>query len=403
MSQTRREWGATVASALAAACVGRGRATAAEGRPIQDDPPIYVDLHIDTPARLLAERLDLGESRPYTHVDIPKMRQGGLAGGFFAVSTPARSQTPLAAVKNGLRLIDTVVEEVARHPDDLVLARTADDVLDARRQERIAILLGIEGGHMIDSSLEVLRQLHRLGAGYLGLTHSGNTPWIGAAEYDDGPAGLTDFGREVVREMNRLGMLIDLSHASDQAFFDTVDVSTAPIVNTHAACRVISDHPRNLTDEMLRTLAGNGGVLGVAYYAGMLDDDFRASLSRLREIGGRRRAVREQYADDLPRLSEELWRLELEGVELVGQIPLERLVDHIEHAATVAGIDHVGLGCDYDSVGLRVPAGLEHIGLTPNLVAALEARGFSREDQAKIMGGNVLRVMRAAEAASRRD
>lgn len=359
--------------------------------------PLYFDLHMDTPARILNEGLDLSKSFEYTHVDIPKMRQGGFNAGFFAVSTPARNQTPLSAVKNALRITDAIVEEVRRHPDDLVLATTSTEVLEAQRQSTIAILIGIEGGHMIDSSVEVLRQFYRLGARYMGLTHSGNTPWVGAAEYDDGPAGLTDFGREVVREMNRLGMMIDTSHASDQAFFDTVETSSAPILNTHAACRSISNHARNLTDDMLEALAQNDGVLGVAYYAGMLDDDFRDRMSELEDLNRQRVTVREEFADDKARMSQELWKIETAGVELIGQVPLSRLIDHIEHAATVAGIDHVGVGCDYDSTGLKVPKGLEHIGKTPNLIRALKERGFSDDEVGKVMGGNMLRVMREAE------
>ena len=393
---TRREWGLSAAALLGTYVTTSGE----EAEAAQLEEPLYVDLHIDTPGRLLNEELDLAESLEYTHVDIAKMQEGGLTGGFFAVSTSARGQTPLSAVKNALHIIDVIVEEVARHPNDLFLATTSDDVLRASREDRIAILIGIEGGHMIDSSLEVLRQLYRLGARYMGLTHSGNTPWVGAAEYDDGPDGLTDFGREVVREMNRIGMMIDLSHASDQAFFDAVDSSSAPVLNTHAACRSVSNHPRNLTDDMLKALAQNGGVLGVAYYGGMLDDDFRSRMSELSTINRRKGVVRREFAEDKRRMSEELWKLEKAGVELIGQVPLGRLIDHIEHAATIAGIDHVGVGCDYDSVGLRVPEGLEHIGKTPNLVAALRARGFSDEAVGKVMGGNVLRVMQQAEAVA---
>lgn len=390
---TRRELGVS-AAALLGAC---GPAPKPSPEPAAPSGPLYLDLHIDTPGRILAEGLDLAESPEYSQVDIPKMRQGGLHAGFFAVFCSARSNTPLEAVKQALRITDLMVEEIRRHPDDMFLATTSDDVTRAHREGKIGVLLGVEGGHMIDSSLEVLRQLYRLGARYLGLTHSGNTPWVGAAEYDDGPPGLTDFGKEVVREMNRIGMLADLSHASERAFFDTVETSEAPILNTHAACRSVADHPRNLSDEMLKALAENGGVLGVAYYAGMLDDEYRAQFPKLAEISRRRAAVRKQFADDKQRLSEELWKLNLADVETIGQPPLSRLVDHIEHAATVAGIDHVGLGSDFDSVGLKLPEGLEHIGKTPNLVAALAERGFSDEDIAKIMGGNGLRAMREAE------
>jgi membrane dipeptidase len=238
--------------------------------------PFYFDMHIDTPSRMVSEGLTLGESHWYSCVDIPKMRRGGMHAGFFAVFAPARSMTPTESVKRGLQIIDVIVEEVRKYPRDLTLAVTTQEVLAARKEGKIAILLGVEGGHMIDSSLEVLRQFYRLGARYLGLTHSGNTPWVGAAEYSDGPKGLTAFGKDVVREMNRLGMMADLAHASDGAFYDTLEVSTAPVLNTHACCRKLADYPRNLTDDMLKALAKNRGVLGIAYYSGMLDDAHRA-------------------------------------------------------------------------------------------------------------------------------
>ena len=384
---TRRAFGTAAASTLAATA--------------QEPPgPLYFDLHIDTPSRMVSEGLNLAESHTYTCVDIPKMKQGGLNAGFFAVFAPARSITPIEAVKQALTIIDVIVEEVKRRPADLFLATTSKDVLRAQREKKIGILLGVEGGHMIDSSLEVLRQFYRLGARYLGLTHSGNTPWAGAAEYPDGPKGLTDFGKDVVREMNRLGMMIDMSHASDQAFYDAIETSKAPILNTHAACRAVANHPRNLTDDMLKALARNGGVLGVAYYAAMLDDGYRARLPQLAEIGRQRAEVVKQFKGDKKRLSEEIWKLNLAEVKAIGQPPMSRLVDHIEHAASVAGIDHVGLGSDYDSIGLKLPEGLEHIGKTPNLVAALKKRGFSDEHVGKVMGGNALRVMQKAEAVA---
>lgn len=384
---TRRQWATTAATLLPQLSA-------------QTPPAFYFDLHIDTPSRMVSEGLNLAESHPYTCVDIPKMRQGGLNAGFFAVFAPARNITPVEAVKQALKIIDVIVEEVKRHPKDLLLATSTKDVLRAQQENKIGILLGVEGGHMIDSSLEVLRQLYRLGARYLGLTHSGNTPWVGAAEYSDGPKGLTAFGKDVVREMNRIGMMIDLSHASDQAFYDTIETSKAPILNTHAACRKVANHPRNLTDDMLKALAKNGGVLGVAYYAGMLDDDYRARFPQLEAINRQRAEVNRQFKDDKKRLSRELWNLNLAEVKTIGQPTMSRLVDHIEHAATVAGIDHVGLGSDYDSIGLKLPEGLEHIGKTPNLIEALKKRGFKDEHIAKIMGGNALRAMQKVESAA---
>jgi len=359
--------------------------------------PFYFDLHIDTPARIISEELKLDESHPYTCVDIPKMRQGGLHAGFFAILASARSMTPAEAYKRALQITKTVVDEVKRHRRDLVLATSTREVLKAKRDGKIAILLAIEGGHMIDSNLDNLRHFYKLGARYMGLTHSGNTPWVGAAEYLDGPKGLTDFGREVVREMNRLGMMIDLAHASDQAFYDTLAVTKAPIINTHAACRKLANHPRNLTDDMLKALAKNGGVLGVAYYTGMLDDAHREKFREVAELGRKRGEIVKQFGADKKRMSEELWKVGREEVKSIGQPPLSRLVDHIEHAATVAGIDHVGLGCDFDSIGPKTPANLDHIGQTPNLIAEMTKRGFKPADIAKIMGGNALRVMQQAE------
>ena len=393
---TRREFG-TSAAAIATACA---TATQRETEPTTTSGPLYFDLHIDTPGRLVSEGLNMAESPEYSQVDIPKMRQGGLHAGFFAVFSPARRKAPVESVKDALTITDVIVETIRKHPEDLVLGTIAADATRAKEEDKIAVFLGVEGGHMIDSSIAVLRQLYRLGTRYLGLTHSGNTPWIGAAEYDDGPEGLTDHGREIVREMNRMGMMPDLSHASDRAFYDTVEVSALPILNTHAACREVANHRRNLTDDMLKALAQNGGVLGVAYYAGMLDDDCRAQFPKLAEIGKQRSLVRQQFSEDKERLSAELWKLNLAEVDLIGAPPLSRLVDHIEHAATVAGIDHVGLGSDFDSVGLKLPEGLEHIGKTPNLVAEMKKRGFSDEDVAKVLGGNVMRVMQTTEQAS---
>ena len=393
---TRRELG-TAATALLGLCTAT-KVSSAQVKPGAD--PLYFDLHIDTPSRLVSEGLNLAESHPYTCVDIPKMKQGGLTAGFFAVFAPARSITPTEAVKQALKIIDVIVEEVKRHPADLFLATTANDVRRAQQENKIGILLGVEGGHMIDSSIEVLRQFYRLGVRYMGLTHSGNTPWVGAAEYTDGPKGLSAFGKDVVREMNRLGMMIDTSHASDESFYDVIENSKAPILNTHAACRKVANHPRNLSDEMLKGLARNGGVLGVAYYAGMLDDDYRSRFPQLAEINRKRGEVGRQFKDDKKRLAEELWKLNLAEVRTIGQPPISRLVDHIEHAAAVAGIDHVGLGSDFDSIGLKLPEGLEDIGKTPNLVAALRKRGFTDEHVRKVMGANALRVMHKVEAVA---
>jgi len=354
-------------------------------------------MHCDTPGRMLSEGLKLGERHEYTQVDIAGMREGGVDASFFAVFASATNNTPLESVKAGFEILDMIVEEVGRYPDDLALATTADEVLRAKQEGKIAILLSVEGGHMIDSSLAVLRDFRRLGARSMTLTHSAPTAWASAAESDEGPDGLTDFGKDVVREMNRLGMLVDLSHGADKSFWDAIETSKAPIITSHSCCRAVASHPRNMDDDMLQALAKNGGVIHLAYYAAMLDDDYRARLGEIADIGAKRSKARSELAGNKEELSAALWQLNLEEVERIGQVPLSRLIDHFEHAATVAGVDHVGFGSDLDSVRLFVPQGLERIQDTPNLAAGLRERGFSEEDTAKMMGGNTFRVLQEAE------
>jgi len=413
---TRREWGSALAGAALASA--------------QDSSPLYFDMHIDTPSRMVSEGLNLAESHWYTCVDIPKMKRGGLHAGFFAVFAPARSMTPVEAVKQGLKIIDVIVEEVKRHPADLFLATTSQDVLRAKRDGKIGVLLGVEGGHMIDSSLEVLRQFHRLGARYLGLTHSGNTPWCGAAEYpDDGPKGLTDFGKQVVREMNRLGMMIDTAHASDQAFFDAIETSRAPILNTHAACRAVANHARNLTDEMLKALAATGGVVQIVAYSSYIktpksDSPERvAALAALRRefglpeppapgprgaapggaagIGGRGRGAVEALAQ-LPAGQRAEYDRKLAAVNVTYPAdPSATVIDfvsHIDYAVKLIGLDHVGISSDFDGGG--GVTGWRDASETFNVTLELVRRGYTEEQIAKLWSGNLLRVMdRAQEVA----
>lgn len=318
-----------------------------------------------------------------THTDLDRMASGGLDAQFFSVwvgpDRPDPSQ-PGEAFAKAIRIIDAIDAQIARHPDRLELATTAADVRRIEGAGKVAALLGVEGGHVIEGDLDKLRTLFDRGARYMTLTWSFATRWAGSSgDADDEDAwhrgGLTPFGREVVAEMNRLGMMVDISHVSDETFWDVMEVSRAPVIASHSSSRAVADHPRNMTDDMLRALAKNDGVAMVNYFTWYVDP--------AKTTGGKR-------------VSRWLWR--------VGDAPtpLAVLVDHIDHMVEVAGVDHVGIGSDFDGVPF-LPQGLEHVGQLPNLTAELLRRGYSDEDVLKILGGNVLRVMEAVETAAQKN
>jgi membrane dipeptidase len=261
--------------------------------------------------------------------------------------------------------------------------------------------MGVEGGHMIDSNLALLRTYYELGARYLTLTHSRNTPWADSSGDKPQHNGLTAFGREVVREMNRLGMMVDVSHVSDATFYDVIRTSRAPVIASHSSCRVYSSHPRNMTDDMLRALAKTGGVVHINYNNGFLDEDYNRRDQALKEERRREEQIDQELAGEPRRRSEEQRKLNAARLAKLGRVPFSRLLDHFEHAAKVAGVDHVGLGSDFDGVSDQLPEGMEDISKIPNLVRGLLERGFSDDDVLKILGGNTLRVMREVEKAAR--
>jgi len=309
--------------------------------------------------------------------------------------------TPLESIRRALLEVDAVRQEVARHPADLVLARTADDIERAKQQGKIAILIGIEGGHVIDSSPAVLRSLYELGARYMTLTHFTHTPWADSSGEPPRSHGLTEEGRAIVREMNRLGMMIDISHVSDETFFAALETSKAPIIASHSSVRKFSEHPRNLSDDMLAALAKNGGVAHINYYNAYLDEDYRLRSGDAKDLDDKEAAVTARHAGDPKRLAVELRKVGAERIARFGRVSFERLLDHFDHAIRVAGIDHVGLGSDFDGVGDLLPEGMEDVSKTPHLVRGLMERGYSDEDVEKVLGRNTLRVMREVEAAAR--
>ena len=360
---------------------------------------IVIDLHCDTPMLITAEGYDLGQRHDYAEVDIPRLREGGVTGVFFSIHTTV-SQSPASAKQRSFEIIEAVVREVGRHPDDLILATRSDDAVRAKDEGKIAIFMGVEGGHTIDSDLDVLRNHFEKGVRYMTLTHSANTPWAGSSGEEDRTKGLTEFGREVVRTMNRLGMIVDISHVSDPTFFDAIAVAKAPLIASHSSCRALSNHPRNMTDDMLRALAKNGGVAHINFYNEFLDDRHRVYAPEYSDLSKKAAAVRKTFADDPKQRSIELRKIDLERLKRTGRVPFERLLDHFEHAVTVAGVNHVGLGSDFDGVSAQTPEGMEDISKVPNLVEGLRGRDFPDHDIAKILGGNTLRVMKAVEQAA---
>ena len=357
---------------------------------------IVIDTHDDTTQRLIFDNsFDLGARHADGSIDIPRMREGGLDAVFFSIWITGDVTGP-TAVKQALQQIDAVREAVRTHPRDLVLATTARDIRQAAAKGKIAALMGVEGGQMIDEDLGVLRNFAALGVRYLTLTHALNTTWADSSGDTPAHNGLTPLGRDVVRELNRLGVMVDVSHVSDKTFYDAIEVSRAPVLASHSSVRAISNSPRNMTDDMLRALAKNGGIVMINYNAAFLSEEFRVA-SGMPEWRARIEAINKMCGDDEACAILKGQRLNHEAMRS-GQLPSvgwEKIVDHIDHAVKVAGIDHVGLGSDFD--GATMPLGMEDASKLPAITEALLKRGYSERDVEKILGGNLLRVMEQAE------
>ena len=362
---------------------------------------IVVDTHDDTTQRFLDGKFDLGVRSSSGSIDIPRMREGGLGAIFFSIWMPSKITGP-EAVDRALIQIDAVREQVRKHSKDLVLATTAAEIRDAHKQGKIAALLGVEGGHMINSDLGVLRSFAALGVRYMTLTHSGNDEWADSSTDKAVHNGLTDFGKDVIREMNRLGVMVDISHVSDKTFYDALETSKAPLIASHSSCRAICDAPRNMTDQMMKDLAGKGGVVQINYHVGFLSQEFRDAEKTNPELNKAISAeVMKRCADNEGCQLLEGDRITREYVEQ-GNLPrveFSKIVEHIDHAMKVAGIDHVGLGSDFD--GANMPYGMEDATKIPKITEALLQKGYSEGDVKKILGENTLRVMTEVERVSR--
>ncbi len=341
------------------------------------------------------------EGRPALMTDIPRLRRGDVGGQFWSVWVPTTVSGP-AAVEMTIEQIDLVHRMSAKYPADFAMAYTADDVVRIHASGKIACLIGIEGGHAIDSSLAVLRQMYALGARYMTLTHALNTPWADSATDDPQHHGLNAFGRAVIAEMNRLGMLVDLSHVSAETMRAALAASRAPVIFSHSGARALVDHPRDVPDDVLALVARNGGVVMVNFYPGYVsaaryawDADYAAEKTRLNAppLGGlyigqpeRARAAMAAWKADHP----------------APVVTVAQVADHVEHIARIAGVDHVGIGSDFDGVP-DAPAGLDGVDKFPALLVELARRGWSDADLAKVAGGNVLAALRGAEQVAARE
>src|SRR6476620_5352892 len=362
------------------------------------DRAIVIDSHDDTTQRLVFDKtFNLAARNRNGNIDIPRMREGGLDALFFSIWVPSDVTGP-PAVKRALDQIDAVREAVRTNPKDLVLATTAAEVRKAAAEHRIAALMGMEGGHMIDDDLRLLRVYAALGVRYMTLTHYKNNNWADSSTDKAAHNGLTTFGKDVVREMNRLGVMVDISHVADKTFFDAIETTTAPMIASHSSSRVIANHARNMTDDMMRALARNGGVVMINYHAAFLSEEFGvASEKKNGNVLGAIDAVSKKCGGNEACATMEGERIDHEAM-MKGDLPKvtwEKIIGHIDHAVKTAGVDHDGLGSDFD--GATMPLGMEDASKLPTITDALLKKGYSEADIEKILGGNILRVMEAVE------
>ena len=343
---------------------------------------------------------DLSVDNPFAHIDFPKLRRGGVDASFFALYTPGTMQ-PDAATAYALKMLAGVNDAVSSASDVAALAYSPEEVLRNKDAGKTSVFIGMENGLPIQDSLSLLRQFWRMGVRYMTLTHNTDNQICDSAAQGRRWGGLSPFGRQVVSEMNRLGMIIDLAHASDATFFDCIRCSKAPVVSTHSCCRALAHHRRNMTDDMLRAIAAVDGVIQINFYPLFLSDDFAVELERsgLDPIAD---AVEEEFIKD-PASPEKYraWVDIQKKLAMLKRPSYKRVVDHIDYAVSIAGIDHVGIGSDFDGINVT-PEGLEDVSKMPVVFDEMRARGYSETDIEKVAGGNFLRVMRAVRSVAER-
>ncbi len=357
---------------------------------------IVIDTHNDITSPMIDEDYDLGTpSVGKYHTDLERMQKGGMTGEFFSIYVSRSYAKEGGASRRALDMIDMVYRQAERHPQKLVMGYSTSDIRRAKRQGKIAALMGIEGGHAIENSLMALRAFYRLGIRYMTLTHSNTNDWADSSTDMAQHNGLSDFGKEVVSEMNRLGMLIDVSHVSDKTMSDVLNISTAPIIASHSSAKALADHPRNISDGLLKGIAKNGGVVMVNFFSGFISQEYIAARKvRDEKLKAELETLNQTYKDDAKKLEEE--RDKLFAANPLPPVPLSVLMDHFEHIIKVAGIDHVGVGSDFDGVP-DLPKDMEDIAQLPNITYELLKRGYSQQDIKKVLGENLMRAFAKAE------
>jgi membrane dipeptidase len=385
-----------------------GPVVSAKARAIHDSA-IVIDTHADTPQRFVDDNFDIGsnDSSDVGHISLAKAKAGNLGAEFFSIWVdPDTSKGRF--VQRTLDLIDSVYQQAAHHPDQMTMAISVADVVRAHKEKKFAVLMGIEGGHSMESDLGMLRDYYRLGVRYMTLSWSNTNDWADSSgDIDDLKVthhnGLTDFGRHVVLEMNQLGMMVDISHVSDKTFWDAIAVSKAPVIASHSCARALVNAPRNMTDDMLRAVAKNGGVVDVNFFSGFVDQKFWDA-----EMNGKEahKAAMEAYVAKLRAEGKTVTYMDVDRFERdwsakIPRPPFKALIDMIDYMVKVAGVDHVGLGSDFDGVSGATPAGMDSAADLPKITQALLNRGYSADDIHKIIGGNVLRVFKEVERVSR--
>jgi membrane dipeptidase len=375
---------------------------------------LIIDTHADTPQRFLDEHFDLGDPLNGGDFNLETARKGNLGAEFFSIWVdPARFKGQYA--HRALELIDSVKQQVAKHPDQMELVTSAEGIEWAHREHKLAALMGIEGGHSIEDSLGLLRQYYALGVRYMTLTWTNSNGWadssgdIENASVPHTEQGLSEFGKDVVYEMNRLGMMVDVSHVSDRTFYRALNISRAPVIASHSSARALCDASRNMSDDMLRAIAryggpdSKGGVVMVNFYAGFLSQEYRNAQKAMEpEVQKQIDALKaKNKAEGRETTQAEIDKLQRAAANRIPRPPFSVLIDHIDHIAKVAGVDHVGLGSDFDGINGQLPEGLDSPADLPKITAALMARGYSAEDCRKILGGNLLRVFREVEQVSK--
>jgi membrane dipeptidase len=339
--------------------------------------------------------IDISKPQKNLHTDIPRLRQGGMGAQFWSAYVPAESAKDGTAIKKTLEQMDVVYRMVQTYPDTFEMAYSVDDIMRIHKAGKIASLIGLEGGQSIDNSLAVLRMLYRLGARYMTLTHSDNLDWADSATDEPKHHGLTPFGEEVVLEMNRLGMLVDISHVSAETMKHTLRITRAPIIASHSSAYAIAPHPRNVPDDVLELVAKNNGVVMVNFFSGFVVPEAARMTKDMFQIA---RGLRAKYPKDEDfRAALREWRRE----HPIPRGNIHIVIDHIDHIAKVAGIDHVGLGSDFDGIPL-LPEGLEDVSYYPYITQELLNRGYAKEDIIKVLGGNLLRVFRQVEEVAKK-